>query len=99
MKEVIEELNQKLEKLEYLILANGQKEVFTLEEVAQYTGLSKSYLYKLSSTGGIPCFKPRLKMLYFKRTEIDEWLLQNRIKTTEEIEAEAATYVTLNPTR
>lgn len=43
-----EEIKQQLDRIENS-LAN-QKEVLTLEEAAQYTGFSKSYLYKLTSS-------------------------------------------------
>lgn len=99
MEQMFSEFNEQLQKLEALIVANGQKQVLNLDEVAVYTGLSKSYLYKLSSTGGIPCYKPRAKMLYFNREEIDQWLLQNRVKTKAEIDEEAATYVTTHKTK
>jgi excisionase family DNA binding protein len=71
------------------------KTVLTFNDVADYTGLSKSYLYKLTSTGGIPCYKPNGKHIYFSKQEIDQWLLQNRKATIDEIEAKASTYVTL----
>ncbi len=86
-------LEQRLERIENLLL--NHKEVFNLDEVAHYTSLSKSYLYKLTSTGGIPCYRPKGKHLYFKKTEIDEWLLCNRIRTNEEIDLEASSKVTL----
>lgn len=54
------------------------KEVMTVNECAQYTGLSVSYLYKLTHRKLIPFFKPMGKRLYFKRTEIDQWLLGNK---------------------
>ena len=63
--------------------------------MATYTGLSKSYLYKLTSTGGIPCYKPQGKMVYFNKIEIDGWLLQNRKATNKELEDKASTFVTL----
>lgn len=74
----------------------AQKNVLTFDEVVFYTGLSRSYLYKLTSTGRIPHYKPQGKMLYFERAQVDSWLLQNPIKTAAQIEAEAAAYVTLN---
>lgn len=92
----MENLLTEIENLKLLLKANVNKKALTVDEVAAYTGLSKSYLYKLTSKGGIPCYKPRAKMVYFDRDEIDTWLLQNRIKTKAEIEAEAATYVALN---
>ena len=73
------------------IKAQEAKNILTLEEVAEYTHLSKSYVYKLTSKGDIPYYKPNGKQLYFKRTEIDEWLLTNRNKTNQEIEREIAT--------
>jgi len=65
------------------------------DEVAAYTGLSKSYLYKLTSSGGIPCFKPHGKHIYFNKQEVDQWLMQNRRATNVELESQAATFVTL----
>jgi excisionase family DNA binding protein len=72
-----------------------QKEVLTLNEVSQFTGLSKSHIYKLCSTGGIPFYKPFGKVNYFDRLEIIEWLKQNRVATTKELESIASTFVTL----
>lgn len=72
------------------------KEVLTLNEVALYTGLSKSHIYKLCSTGGIPFYKPFGKVNYFDKSEIIQWLKQNRVATTKEIEGKASTFVTLN---
>jgi len=74
----------------------SQKTVFNFDEVAVYTHLSKSYLYKLTSTGGIPCYRPNGKQIYFDRAEIDKWLLSNKAPTSDEIESKAASYVTLN---
>ncbi len=54
------------------------KDVMTINECAQYTGLSVSYLYKLTHRKLIPFFKPMGKRVYFKRTEIDQWLLRNK---------------------
>ena len=72
-----------------------QKEVLTLTEVSSYTGLSKSHIYKLCSTGGIPFYKPFGKVNYFDRLEIIEWLKQNRVATAKELESIASTFVTL----
>lgn len=91
--ENLENISERLRNLETLLLT--QKTVLNFDEVAAYTGLSKSYLYKLTCTGGIPCYKPQGKHLYFNKQEIDQWLLQNRKATYAEIESEAATFVTL----
>lgn len=90
----ITEINNRLCQIEALL--NSQKAVLNFNEVAAYTGLSKSYLYKLTCSGGIPCYKPQGKHIYFSRQEIDNWLLQNRKATNAEIDRQAVTYVTLN---
>ena len=55
------------------------KELLTIEEPAQYLGISKSYLYKLTSRGAIPHYKPFGKMVYFNRKELVKWLQRKRI--------------------
>ena len=73
-----------------------EKTVMNFNDLAIYTGLSKSYLYKLSSQGILPCYKPMGKVLFFDKAEIDLFLKQNRSTTTKEFESQASTYVTLN---
>lgn len=69
------------------------KKVLTFNEAVSFTGLGKSHLYKLTSTSKIPHYKPRQKLLYFDREELEKWLLQNRVTTTDEIEAQADRYL------
>lgn len=88
--EKYDKIIEKLDKLETVFIQ--QKTVLNLEEVAAYTGLSKSALYKRTSTGGIPCYKPNGKHIYFNKNEIDKWLLSNRKATNEEIETAATNY-------
>lgn len=85
-------LSAKMDKL----LLNSKKAI-TIEELSEKYGLSKSTIYKLTSTGRIPFYKPTGKKIYFDSNEIEKWLLSNRNKTIEEINADADTYVTLNP--
>ena len=61
------------------------KEVLTTHEAAQYMGISKSYLYKLTMRHLIPHFKPMGKMCYFNRMELEQWLQSNRVSTEDEI--------------
>jgi excisionase family DNA binding protein len=87
----LSDVNAKLDILTNAVLSN--KQTLSIEEAAIYSALSVSYLYKLTSTQQIPHFKPRGKIIYFDRSELDEWLRQNRIKTTAEIQAAAVTHV------
>jgi excisionase family DNA binding protein len=78
------ELDQRLSRIENMLLS--QKTVLSFDEASVYTGLSKSHLYKLTSTGGIPCYKPTGKKLYFDKDELDEWLLRNKKLSQDEID-------------
>jgi excisionase family DNA binding protein len=83
-----------IDRLDTLINANlVHKSALTVDEAAAYTGLAVSFLYKLTSTQEIPHYKPRGKMLYFNREELDAWLLGNRVKTIDEINRAALDHV------
>jgi len=90
----LEQINGRLERIEGLLVAN--KSVLNMREASILTGLSISHLYKLTSTNGIPCFKPTGKAIYFNREELEAWLMRGRKATAEEIEAAACTHVALN---
>ena len=61
------------------------KETLDFNETAQYINQSRSYLYKLTSQGLIPHYKPNGKKIYFKRSELDGWLLKNKVYSGDEI--------------
>lgn len=69
------------------------KDVLTFNEAAEYTGLSKSYLYKLTSTHQIPHYKPMGKCLFFNRLELEAFLQQNRVNTVDEISSQANVHI------
>ncbi len=87
----LQDISSRLDILTAAILSN--KNVLNIDEAAAFTGMTVSYLYKLTSTQEIPHYKPRGKMLYFDRSELESWLLQRRIKTTEEINTSAVNHV------
>ncbi len=62
------------------------KEIFTLPEAALYSGLSKSYLYKKTSSRQIPFYKLEGKLIFFKKQELDQWLLSNKVPCLSELE-------------
>ncbi|MBT6834848.1 MAG: helix-turn-helix domain-containing protein [Bacteroidetes bacterium] len=66
------------------------KQVLTLQEVSNYTGLSMSYLYKLTHNSELPFYKPNGKKIFIDRLELETWLKRNRIKSREEIENEVS---------
>jgi prophage regulatory protein len=54
----------------------SKKTILSVDELEKYCGIKKSTIYKLTSARQIPFYKPGNKLIFFKRTEIDEWLMQ-----------------------
>lgn len=94
MKQILEELR----RLKCMIQAQGilKKDVLTFDEACSYSGISKSHMYKLTSANRIPHYKPGGKLVYFKRSELVEWLLKNRSTTEEELEQIADNWLSQN---
>jgi len=72
------------------------KPVLIFEEGCNYCGISASSMYKHTSLNRIPHYKPEGKLIYFKRQELDEWMLRNRQSTEEEMTAIATSYTVNN---
>ncbi len=68
-------LEERLQHMEKLLLTN--KRVLTFDEACDYTGISRSYMYKLTASGKIPHSKPRGKLIFFNRDRLETWLLAN----------------------
>jgi len=75
---------ERLDRLERLLMVN--KKILTFEETCDYTGISRSYLYKLTAAVTVPHSKPNGKLIFFERKKIEDWLLQNERKPIQEIE-------------
>ncbi|MFO8147031.1 MAG: helix-turn-helix domain-containing protein [Gillisia sp.] len=86
----LSEIIKRLDRIEGLVRAN--KNVLTFDEAVDYTGISRSYMYKLTARGEIPFSKPRGKLIYFSREKLDQWLLSNQHKTSMELKNDALEY-------
>jgi excisionase family DNA binding protein len=93
----ITDFKEQLDRIETGTLL--QKDVLTFDEACRFTGIGKSYMYKLTSWKKVPHFKPFGKMVYFSRLQLESWLLQNPVKTADEIEIQAKQYLTKNKKR
>lgn len=67
-------------------------EFLNSKQAAEYLNLSSSYLYYLTFSNSIPFYKPNGKRIFFRRTDLDNWLSQNRHSSRNEIEQQAAAY-------
>ena len=62
-------IEQRLGRIEQLLL--GQKNVLTFDEACLFTGISRSYMYKLTCGCRIPHYKPNGKNIFFNRSELE----------------------------
>lgn len=95
--DIMTALGQRFDRLEQLTLI-GAKPVLDLEEAVMFTGLSRGHLYRLTSEKQIPYYK-KCRKLYFKKSELEDWMLERRVPTQAEIEAQAVTRNSINRIR
>ncbi|MEO8513455.1 MAG: helix-turn-helix domain-containing protein [Ignavibacteria bacterium] len=86
------EIEERLKNIETLLEVQKPKPM-TFNEAAAYLGISKSHLYKLTSGGKIPIFKPFGKKIYFDKISIDKWVYCKPVKSNAEIEKDATDYL------
>ena len=75
---------QKLNNLAQLI--SRDERPLTLPEAAEYLGVSKSHLYKLTSGAKIAHFKPAGKKLYFRKSDLSAYLFRNKRTSENDLE-------------
>lgn len=88
--ELKEYMDARFDRLE-IAARLGAKEVLDIEEAALLTGYKVKGLYTLTSEKRIPHYKKNGK-LYFKKSELEAWLTENRVLTEAEIHSKAVTY-------
>lgn len=86
----LQTIDTRLDRIERLTLISA-KTVLDIDEASLLTGFSKGHLYRLTSERQIPHYKKNRK-LYFKKSELEAWMLEDKVLTVEDIESQAATY-------
>lgn len=86
-----QDIYEELQCIKQYILLRA-KRALNMDEAAKFTGLSKSRLYTLVSEKQVPHYK-KGKLTYFNKKELEEWMLQDRILTKEEMEQRAAQFI------
>lgn len=96
----IREITDRLDRIERKadMAVIGAKNVLDIEEAAVYTRLSVGHLYRLTSGKQIPHFK-KARKLYFKKSELDEWMLESKVMTEGEVQRAAETYTATHKRR
>lgn len=61
-------------------------EILNFKDACKFLDYSRSYLYKQTHLRKIPHFKPNGKKLYFKKTDLESYILRNRVQTDLELQ-------------
>jgi len=88
-------MEKKLKLIIELLKAQNiqQKEVLSFKEALSYLNTSASFLYKLTANNRITFFKPSGKLIYFKKINLDEWILRNEQIQEEDLDSEIDNYL------
>ena len=82
----LEDISARLERLERM--AALSKNVLTVDEVALLTGYTVKYLRQLIARHELTYYR-RGNRLYFNRSEVENWMMGQRIPSNEEIRIKA----------
>lgn len=83
-----EEIKQQLDRIEnYAQIA--AKSVLNINEAAFILGMQPRTVRKMAQQHIVPTYKPNRSVLYFKKSELEDWMLSNRVATQAEIESAA----------
>ncbi|MEG2309137.1 helix-turn-helix domain-containing protein [Chryseobacterium sp.] len=63
-----------------------EKNILSFKESIEFMDVSKSFLYKLTSEGRINFFKPNNGKIYFKKEDLENWMMQNEVKSITSLE-------------
>lgn len=70
-----------------------ERNILGVREACLYMDISKSYLYKLTHGKILPYSCPNGKKIYFKKDDLDSWMLKNHQSSKEEIKNLASIYI------
>lgn len=74
-------------------MVKNYEEILSLSEASEFLKLSKSCVYKLTSAKKIPHFVPGGKKIYFKKSDLEDWILNSRVTPISEFENDTINYL------
>nr|DAH17127.1 MAG TPA: helix-turn-helix domain protein [Bacteriophage sp.] len=82
-----EKILERLDQIQqYLMLQ--VKQVLNIKEAAIILGMQPETVRGMVNKHTIPFYKPNRNLLYFRKEELEQWMMQNRTSTDEEIESQ-----------
>ena len=87
------QIKEQLDRIEqYSLIA--AKNVLNIQEAAIILGMTVEGVRYNVRNNILPYYNPNVNRLYFKKSELEDWMMQNRSKSMAEIESEEAAYCT-----
>lgn len=83
-----EEILERLDQIQQCLTLQV-KQVLNIREAAIILGMKPDTVRGMVNRHAIPFYKPNHNLLYFRKEELEQWMLQNRTSTDEEIESQA----------
>lgn len=83
-------IEERIERIEKLLIVSA-KQVLNAGECTLMLGISESRVRHLACDKDIPHYK-KGKLLFFKKSEIEDWMLRDRVPTNEEMKNKANLY-------
>ena len=83
------QIDEKLFEIQNSIskLSIAVKTILSTDEAAEFLNMKPSYLYKLTSDKKITFFKPQGKLIYFRKSDLEAFLLRNESQSNFEEES------------
>lgn len=85
----LEMIKLQLDELK-VITAISVKTALTINDAAFYLGMSSEYVRKMQKAKSIPSYRSKSGGVYFKKSDLDNWMLHTKVSSIDEIDAEAA---------
>lgn len=87
-----EDIEKRVESLEVFVRV-AFKQVLTAQEAAVYIGVGYDRIRALVAQREIPHYKGPGGRSFFKKSELDEWMMGERVLTNRELELKASTFL------
>ena len=93
LQQLVSRAEIKQEDNEVRVQKPEERKMLTVSEAAEYLRVKRSYIYKLTMRRAIPYYKPRGKVCYFDKEDLDAHFRQIRIAPQSEIDERVSAYM------
>ena len=73
----LSDIQAQLNEIKQLLTKQTEKPL-NMSEASKHLGMTKSYLYKLTASHKIPHGQPMGKKIYFKKSDLDDWIFKEK---------------------